>query len=88
MLKNIENVTWYSPFWHAISLQYATIMSWNRDLVIIWSIDSKLIGSNIYEKKTWQTATIYKDDFTFSVFYNWLKVKGKAYVFENIFKIP
>ena len=39
-------------------------------------------------KKTWQTVTINKDDFTFSVVYNLLKIKGKAYVFENILKIP
>ena len=35
-------------------------------------------------KKTWQTATINKDDFTFSVVYNLLEIKGKANVFENI----
>ena len=29
-----------------------------------------------------------KDDFTFSVVYRLLKRKGKAYVFENFFKIP
>ena len=29
-----------------------------------------------------------KDDFTFSVVYSLLKRKNKAYVFENIFKIP
>ena len=40
------------------------------------------------KKKTWQTVTIDKDDFTFSVVYNLLKIKGKAYVFEIIFKIP
>ena len=39
-------------------------------------------------KKTWETATIDKDDFTFSVVYNLLKIKGKANVFENILKIP
>ena len=47
-----------------------------------------MIRSNIYEKKTWQTATIDKDDFTFSVVYNLLKIKGEANVFENIFKKP
>ena len=40
------------------------------------------------KNKRWQTVTIDKDDFTFSVVYNLLKIKGKAYVFENIFKIP
>ena len=40
------------------------------------------------KKKTWQTVTIDKDDFTFSVVYNSLKIKGKANVFQNIFKIP
>ena len=39
-------------------------------------------------KKTWQTVTINKDDFTFPVVYNLLKIKGKANVFENIFKVP
>ena len=39
-------------------------------------------------KKTWETATIDKDDFTFSVVYNLLKIKGKGNMFENIFKIP
>ena len=38
--------------------------------------------------KKWQTAMIDKDDFTFSVVYSLLKRKGKAYVFENILKIP
>ena len=37
------------------------------------------------EKKTWQTATIDKDDCTFSVVYSLLKIKSKAYIFENIF---
>ena len=40
------------------------------------------------KKQTWQTVTIDKDDFTFSVVYNLLKIKGKANVFENISKIP
>ena len=40
------------------------------------------------KKKTWQTATVDKDDFTFSSVYNLLKIKSKAYVFEIIFKIP
>ena len=40
------------------------------------------------EKKTWQTARIDKDDCAFSVVYSLLKIKSKAYVFENIFKIP
>ena len=40
------------------------------------------------EKKTWQTATIDKDDSTFSVVYSFLKIKSKAYIFKNVFKIP
>ena len=36
----------------------------------------------------WQTGTIDKYDFTFSVVYNLLKIKGKANVFENTLKIP
>ena len=40
------------------------------------------------EKKTWQTATVDKDDCTFSVVYSLLKIKSKAYIFENILKIP
>ena len=40
------------------------------------------------EKKTWQTATIEKDDCTFSVVYSSLKIKSKAHIFENVFKIP
>ena len=42
----------------------------------------------MYWKKIWQTAAIDKDDFTFSIVYSLLKIRGKAYVFENIFKIP
>ena len=42
----------------------------------------------ISTKKTWETATIDKDDFTFSVIYNLLKIKSKAYMFEKIFEIP
>ena len=33
-------------------------------------------------------TTINKDDFTFSVANNLLKIKNKAYIYENIFKIP
>ena len=51
-------------------------------------IDSKLIGSNIYWKKAWQTAMIDKDDCTFSVVYSLLKIKSKANIFENIFEVP
>ena len=29
-----------------------------------------------------------KDDYTFSVVYSLLKIKSKANIFENIFKIP
>ena len=32
------------------------------------------------EKKTWQTATIDKDDSTFSVVYSFLKIKSKTYI--------
>ena len=39
-------------------------------------------------KKTWQTATIDKDDSTLSVAYSFLKIKSKAYIFKNVFKIP
>ena len=45
------------------------------------------MGSNIYWKKTSQTVTIDKDDCAFSVVYSLLKIKSKAYVFENIFEI-
>ena len=38
------------------------------------------------KKKTWQTATINKDDCTFSVDYSFLKIKSKANIFENIFE--
>ena len=49
-------------------------------------MDSKLIGSNIYLKKAWQTATIDKDDSTFSIAYSLLKIKSKAFIFANILK--
>ena len=45
-------------------------------------IDSKLIGST--KKKTSQTVTIDKDDCAFSVVYSLVKIKSKAYIFENI----
>ena len=51
-------------------------------------INSKLIGSNIYKKKTWQTVVIDKDDCTFSVVYSLLKIKSIAYIFKYIFEIP
>ena len=50
-------------------------------------IDSKLIGSIIYWKKASQTVTIDKGDCAFSVVYSLLKIKSKAYIFENIFTI-
>ena len=50
--------------------------------------DSKLIGSNICLKNTWQTAMIDKDNFTFSVVYSLLNIKSKAYIFKYIFEIP
>ena len=34
------------------------------------------------------SATIDQNDCTYSVVYSLLKIKGKAYIFENIFKIP
>ena len=40
------------------------------------------------EKKTWYTATIDKDDCTFSVVYSLLKIKSKTNIFGNIFEIP
>ena len=49
---------------------------------------SKLIGSNIYRKRTWQTVMIDKGDCTFSVIYSLLKIKSKADIFENIFENP
>ena len=30
MLKNIENATWYLHYQHAVTIQYAAIMSQNR----------------------------------------------------------
>ena len=51
-------------------------------------IDSKLIGSNYWKKKTWQTATINKGDCTFSVVYSLLKIKSKANIYEIIFEKP
>ena len=51
-------------------------------------IDSKLIGSNLLKKQIWQTATIDKADCTLSDVCNLLKIKSKAYIFENILKIP
>ena len=43
-------------------------------------------------EKTWQTATIDKDDCAFSVVYSLLEIKSKVYIYiyilENIFKIP
>ena len=52
-------------------------------------IDSKLIGSNIYWKKTSQTVTINKDDCAFFILvvYNLLMIKSKGYIFKNIFTI-
>ena len=41
-------------------------------------IESKLIGSNIYGKKN-MTVTSDKDNCTFSVVHNLLKIKSKAY---------
>ena len=51
MSKNIEYVTWYSHFWHAISKQYAAIMTRNEAKSCYDQIDFEPIGSNIIEKK-------------------------------------
>ena len=53
-------------------------------------IKSTLNGLDLIsiEKKTWQTVTIDKDYCTFSVVYSLLKIKSKAWIFENVFKIP
>ena len=40
------------------------------------------------EGRTWQTVTMYKNDYSFSVVYSLLKMKNKANIFENISKIP
>ena len=48
-----------------------------------WSNELK-----IYLKKTWQTATFDKDNGTFSVINNLLKIKSKENIFENIFETP
>ena len=45
-------------------------------------IDFELIGSNIIEKKTLQTATIDKDNCTFSVVYSLLKTKSKTHILK------
>ena len=42
-------------------------------------IESKLIGSNIYGKKKHDRVTSDKDNCTFSVVHNLLKIKSKAY---------
>ena len=41
----------------------------------------------ISTEKTSQTVTINKDNCAFSVVYSLLKIKSKAYIFENIFTI-
>ena len=70
-LKNIAKVSWYSHFRHPIFIRYTALMS------LYDQIDSKLIGSNIYWKKTSQTVTIDKDDCAFSVVYSLLKIRVK-----------
>ena len=52
---------------------------WNSGSVIIWSTLNLLDG-----KKTWQTATIDKDNFTFSDVYSLLKVMSKACVLKYL----
>ena len=44
---DIENVTWYLHFCHAISIQYTLGIEAKK---LYDQIDSKLIGSNIYWK--------------------------------------
>ena len=83
MLEKIENVACYLHFWHAISTWYATIMSRNRGKVIIWSTLNWLYLIST-EKRTWQTVTIDKNNCNFSVVYSLLKMKSKAYIFENV----
>ena len=72
---------------HTLSAPYFYTIHCNNNKSLYDQIDSKLIGSNIYWKKTWQTLTIDKDDCAFSVVYSLLKIKSKAYIFENIFTI-
>ena len=64
---------------------FYTIHCNNNNKSLYDQIDSKLIGSNIYWKKTSQTVTIDKDDCAFSVVYSLLKIKSEAYIFENIY---
>ena len=70
-----------------LSTLYFYMIHCNNNKSLYDQIDSKLIGSNIYWKKTSQTVTIDKDDCAFSVVYSLLKIKSKAYIFENIFTI-
>ena len=84
MLKNIEYVTWYSHFWHAVSKQYAAIMTRNEAKSCYDQIDFELIGSNIIEKKNIADSDNHKDNCTFSVVYSLLKTKSKT----HILKIP
>ena len=70
-----------------LSAPYFYTIHCNNNKSLYDQIDSKLIGSNIYWKKTSQTVTIDKDDCAFSVVYSLLKIKNKVYIFENIFRI-
>ena len=67
-----------------LSAPYFYIIHCNNNKSLYDQIDSKLIGSNIFWKKTSQTVTIDKDDCAFSVVCSFLKIKSKAYIFENI----
>ena len=64
-----------------LSAPYFYTIHCNNNKSLYDQIDSKLIGSNIYWKKTSQTVMIDKDDYAFSVVYSLLKIKSKAYIY-------
>ena len=73
---------------HTLLPPYFYMIHCNNNKSLYDQIDSKLIGPNIYWKKKSQTVMIDKDNnCTFSVIYSLLKIKSKAYIFENIFTI-
>ena len=65
-----------------LSAPYFYMIHCNNNKSLYDQIDSKLVGSNIYWKKTPD-----KDDCAFSVVYSLLKIKSKVYIFEHIFTI-
>ena len=67
-----------------LSAPYFYTIHCNNNKSLYDQIDSKLIGSNIYWKKTSQTVMIDKDDYAFSVVYSLLKIKSKAYIYLKI----